>query len=160
MQGSRVPAHKQRRGLPQVGGGALPGPSVRCASCKDGWGPHFRRKGVGPEREVMRHLIRGGGGLLPCGSGGQGGAGRGRVAAEALDAFTTLPSRGCHTLPGHKGPQDLHIRYTKITSGWVIVLTLCKQPSPLHTSPSQSRPPGRPPWALGAVFLSSLPNPL
>lgn len=106
--------------LPQVGSGALPSPSVRSASYRDGWGPHFGRKGLGPEREVMRHLIRGGGGLLLCGSGGQGGAGRGRVAAQALDTFTTLPSRGCHTLPGHKGPQDLHIRYTKSTPGWTL----------------------------------------
>lgn len=107
-----------KAGLLQVGSGALPGPSVRSASYRDGWGPHFRRKGLGPEREVMRHLIRGGGELLLCGSEGQGEAGRGRVAAEALDTFTTLPSRGCHTLPGHKGPQDLHIRNTNITPGW------------------------------------------
>lgn len=44
---------------------------------------------MGPEREEMRHLIRGGGRLLLCGSGRQGGAGRGRVAALGLDTFDT-----------------------------------------------------------------------
>lgn len=39
------------------------------------------------------------------------------MAAMALDTFTTLPSRGCHTLPGHRGPEALHIGPAKITSG-------------------------------------------
>lgn len=79
LSNARVPcARPQAEARPQVGSGALPSPSVRSAPYRDGWGPCFRRKGLGPEREVMRHLIRGGGGLLLCGSGGQGGAGRGR----------------------------------------------------------------------------------
>lgn len=32
-----------------------------------GGGPISEEKGVGPERVVMRHLIRGGGGLVLCG---------------------------------------------------------------------------------------------
>ena len=39
------------------------------------------------------------------------------MAALASHTLTTLPSRGCHTLSGHRGRVDLHMGFTKITPG-------------------------------------------
>lgn len=83
------------------------------------------------------------------------------MAAVALDTFTTLPSRGCHTFPGHRGPEDLHITLPEITPGWTLSQNSEPPPSPqthTHFPKLTTMSPTRDPSA--ASFLLSLPTPL
>lgn len=68
------------------------------------------------------------------------------MAAEAFATFTTLPSRGCHTLPGHKGPpHQTHLGRTWLDT----VLTLRERPLPpshiLYPKPNTMSPLPKPP---------------
>lgn len=146
MPRSTVPAHKQR------------------PVCKDcflaGWvGALFLKKGGGARgKEVMRHLIRVG---VDCLSGAWR-PGRGRVAALALDTFTDLPSRGCYTFPGRRGPEALHIRLPEITPGWTLPQNSEPSPSPqnTHPLPKADHLVTHPGPHSAASFLFSLPTPL
>lgn len=89
MPESLVLAHRQDL-LCQVGVVPNSGPVPEvCFLDGMGGGPISEEKGAGPERVVMRHLIRGGGGLVLCGVEDPGGAGW-----QLRDTFPICPAGG------------------------------------------------------------------